>query len=448
MKGVGSLITVGIAQVAVCALFASIVPKVAAQGQSRSRSHSASNQEYADDTLIITLTPGADMDKVKDELNEVHGTVTKTLHIDAGNYSILFVKPENGKCGETIKKINEKKDKNFKSISRNQILHSSGIALPAPTDPYFSDQWNLHHIHWVEARNTYGNRQIVAPQMVDIDSGIQPINEGNELNLIKQFDCIKTDVPTPEIPFDDMDNYSSAPGHGTACNDMYGAVTDNAVDTAGVASFRANIRPRMYEFRSLNKNDNATTKSLVLALSYIANNKAALGGACPVNISIEQSGKPLWVQSPFAELAQSLYLQGSLAVFCAGDFGTDLSQYPPGYGRVVQGTDQADKLGTGSYASCYIGNNMPAAPGYNVPLIWGNHQLLSSDGTSFASPTWAACIAVLQSIKPQLTAPQADQIVLSTATQITVNSPPPGGATSSYTLRLPNLLQAVAAIAN
>jgi len=78
-------------------------------------------QPLADDTIIMSLRSGADMDKVQEVLDDVNGTVIKTLHVNADNYDILLIKPEKGKEEETIKKITDedKKDKNFKVISRN-----------------------------------------------------------------------------------------------------------------------------------------------------------------------------------------------------------------------------------------------------------------------------------------------------------------------------------------
>src|SRR5262249_2397767 len=67
-------------------------------------------QPLVDDTIILTLASGADNQKVKEVLDEVHGTVVRTLHINKENYSILFVKPEKGKEEDTIKKILSKKD--------------------------------------------------------------------------------------------------------------------------------------------------------------------------------------------------------------------------------------------------------------------------------------------------------------------------------------------------
>jgi hypothetical protein len=75
----------------------------------------------ADDTIIITTAPGADMDKVKEVLDEVHGTVINKLHIEKENYWTLFVKPEQGKADETFQTLLDKKDKNFKAITRNNL---------------------------------------------------------------------------------------------------------------------------------------------------------------------------------------------------------------------------------------------------------------------------------------------------------------------------------------
>lgn len=405
------------------------------------------SQKYADDTLIITLKPGADMEAVKETINEVHGTVVRTMHVDAGNYSILFVKPEAGKVDETMKEINDKQDKNFKSISRNRVLHRGGNArkVQLPDDPFYYEQWNLASINWTQARTDFMNSFRKVPNVVDLDSGVQPIFEKHELSNVVQYNSLNgNSEPFLETPFDDMINYNGAPGHGTACYDTYGAATANGVDTAGAASFSGNNVPREYEFRCLDSNDDASNASLISALTYIVNNQSKLGGPSPVNISIYGENPPLYDSEPYISLAQSLYSQGSLAVFCSGDSGKDNSKYSVGYSRVVQGTNSTDKLGRGTDKSDYIGNNTAAAPGYGVYLMWGNHQLLYSYGTSFASPTWAGCIAVLQSISPGLTAPQADTILFNTARS--VQSPPPGKSSPLYTLRIPNLDAAIKAL--
>ena len=449
MKTFKVLVQLTCVQLAVVIAWAGLSQLGSAQNQRHSRP-AKSKQAYADDTLIITLNPGADMDKVNEVLDDVHGTIVRTLHVDAGNYSILFVQPEPGKADETVKKISDTKDKSFKSITRNKVLKGSGTAIPnsVPNDPFFFEQWNLAALNWTQARNDFGSRFRTIPHVVDLDSGIQPIFEKHELSNVTQYNALNAKIdPFLEVPFDDMINYPGAPGHGTACFDTYGARTDNQIDTAGVASFTGSIAPHVYEFRCLNSQDNATTDAMVSAMVFVINNQAKLGGPSPVNISID-SDPPTWSSEPFMTLAQTIYSQGSLVVWCAGDYKRDDTvdyQKPKvAYARVVQGTDELGKLGGGSFGSDYLGNNTAAAPGYNVDLMWGNHQLLNSYGTSFAAPTWAGCIAVLQSISPQLTAPQADVIVFNTARS--VQSPPAGKSSPVFTLRIPNLDAAIKAL--
>jgi len=92
------------------------------QGQAQQPQNHSAGAKYADDNLIITTSPNADMDKIKALLTEEHATVIKTLHINRDNYSILFVKPEKGKANETLKSITDKKDPNIQSIGRNAVF--------------------------------------------------------------------------------------------------------------------------------------------------------------------------------------------------------------------------------------------------------------------------------------------------------------------------------------
>jgi hypothetical protein len=93
-----------------------------AQAANLNGSQANPSAAYADDTLIIVLKPGADMNEVKEVLNEVHATITGKLHANKDNYYMLFVKPEKDQVDETIKKILGKKDDNFRSISRNHVF--------------------------------------------------------------------------------------------------------------------------------------------------------------------------------------------------------------------------------------------------------------------------------------------------------------------------------------
>ena len=121
MKSTRSFIKIGISLPVIC-FFSTNVMSLPAQAQVQN--HSSTGAKYADDSLIITTSPGADMNKIKALLTDVHATVIRTLHVNRENYSLLFVKPEKGKADETLKNILAKKDKNIQSVGRNGVYRA------------------------------------------------------------------------------------------------------------------------------------------------------------------------------------------------------------------------------------------------------------------------------------------------------------------------------------
>jgi hypothetical protein len=356
--------------------------------------------------------------------------------------------PERGKADETLNKILAKKDRNFDSISRNLRLKSAGVraaTTSAPDDPYFSDQWNLATIGWTKARSVFEKRleKMSNPAIYDLDSGVQPIANSNqpshpELNNITQWNALSdASEPTSENPQDDY-------GHGTGVASVYGAVTGNDWGIAGVASFSNKNTPAIYEFRCLNAQDDIVPLTTVVSiLQFISNKQIAHLGKAPINISLQDGGlptAPYWSDQTLQRIAKTLYNQGSLLVLCAGDYGQDQSAYqPPTYLRVVQGTDSTNALGTQAEGdpSDYLGPDQPTAPGYEIKGWWDNPsppEVYSLIGTSFASPTWAGCIAVLQALDHRLSAPAADKILMDTAQKL--NSSFNGTATTVHMVDL------------
>ena len=86
-------------------------------------SSKAPNVTLADDTIVVTLEPGADVKKVNGLIKQVHGTVIHKLHIQKENYWTLMIKPEKGKENETYQKLLSKKDKSIRAVTRNLQLN-------------------------------------------------------------------------------------------------------------------------------------------------------------------------------------------------------------------------------------------------------------------------------------------------------------------------------------
>jgi DNA polymerase elongation subunit (family B) len=82
----------------------------------------SSQDKFFDDTIIITLSPGANMDEVNRVIDDVHAKVVRKMHVEKENYWILVLKPEVGKVTKTYEKLVNKKDKNFRAVDRNYSL--------------------------------------------------------------------------------------------------------------------------------------------------------------------------------------------------------------------------------------------------------------------------------------------------------------------------------------
>jgi hypothetical protein len=378
--------------------------RATAPGQLRGQQ---STSALADDTLIITLNPGANQDEVKQLLEEAHGTVIQTLHVDSDNYDILFVKPERGKFQDSIKTITKKKGKNVKAIDGNyryKALAVGDYASP-PNDPMYSYQWNLVDIGWTPAQAQLAHSQKHAAHITIIDTGCNVDPAGKEFTHVKQFNCTGDKV-TEERPVD-------VDGHGTNCVSIAAATTDNASGLAGVASFSsvAPVYVTMLRITTPQQPEEAQGAAIVTALVWALNHPAERNGRGAISMSFGGSNPPLWSVSALQTLAQSYNNHGDHLFLAAGNDSSDQSAYPEGAATVVQATDSNDQL---AFFSTTL-SSPEAAPGVNIPAIWGAGLAPALvDGTSEATPMYAACAAMIQSCYPHVNAYQAAQVLLQT----------------------------------
>lgn len=381
----------------------------------------------ADDTLIVTLYPGANQDEVKQVLDETHGTVIQTLHVDADNYDILFVKPERGKSQDTIKTIAKKRGKNFKAIDGNYSFRAllQGNYDSPPNDPNYPDQWNLVDIGWTSAQSQFQHSQKHAAHITILDTGCNTVALNRELVHVTQYNCTGSTV-VRERPVD-LD------GHGTNCASIAAATTDNASVISGVASFSsaAPVYVVMLRISTPNNPGGASGTAIVTALVWALNHQAERYGKGAISVSFGAS-QPLWSFSVVQSLAQSYNKHGDHLFLAAGNDGSDQSAYPEGAVTVVQATDSNDQL---AYFSTTL-SSPEAAPGVNIPTIWGVPLSYGTvSGTSEATPMYAACAAMIQSVYPHVNAVQAAQVLLQT------------GKTTSQGKIIPQLNAALAALA-
>jgi subtilisin family serine protease len=401
----------------------------------------APNKPQADshDLFMVSLKKDADYDKFQQFLKENNGTLVRTVKV--GSTEILVVQAEAGKAEDMQKKLKTNKEIGF--AERNKTYQLNSI----PNDPYFSAQWDLAFMFYIEGRNL-GVKVNNPVNVYFCDTGVNPLF-GEYPFAIKQYDLSN---PWHEEPKQEPPHDSAA--HGTATSTVL-CTTDNGEGLAGLANWEGNrigfIELRItHSMQPGGQEQGAEGISILNALAYIFGQiQTGRVPAGPVNLSFgdnrtASTDLTLNASPVLQALAGELRSVGSLLVLAAGNDGLeDLSA--ENQARRVAAIAQDGTIATFST----FGNFGGAAPGVQVPVYIGNFGQFGAtleDGTSFAAPHWAAAVAdVMAALPPgKNTASIADNIVYGTATVL------PGPTLASgqvMQMHIPNLNLALQAAA-
>lgn len=368
------------------------------------------DQPLADDTIIVSLRSGADKDKVKELLDDVGGAVVKTLHVNADDYDILLIKPAPGKEEETIEKIGDqdKKDRNFKLISRN--YRRRAMNGDPPNDTYYAQQ-SIELMHFSEARALAVNlRPIRTPVVYDLDTGCNTDagSTPSDLPNVVVYDFLSPNWGL-QIPAANSDPN----GHGTGVCEIMADVTNNNYQTTGLASFSQDVIPKMVECRCNNSSDFTSDAEAAGGITFILNHLSELGGPGPINIS----AGPYYNDSIIRSFAPTVYKQGCILLIAACNFGSDITgavpnPMPNGL-AVVQATNTDGE--TRASWSNFANGDPVVAPG--ITVIRNDAGFA---GTSIATPMVSGSVALLMSMF-NITGQQALNVLLATGTNVNVS---------------------------
>jgi len=450
-------------------------------------------QAAAAGTMVVQLRDHADMDKLNELLQEVHGHVIKT--IPAGPLKFLVVQGDyrqarniqarlsknesvasvvlNQTCSvqasvlpqpsisaaaksapssvsaeakkkpekkEPPKKKKEpKKKKNKKGSSGGSSSGSGSTSNSGPTNPYLLtgtpndpdlvSQWSVPYMNFEQAR----------------DSGMQYNNPLYAYYIDTGATVVPGELNNNGIQFDysDMTNPSGAQEplvdagyHGTATTTLL-CTTDNNSYLTGVANFEGNrcytvMFRCMQPWQQTSEGDVLNYVGVIGSLSYILNSNLPPG---PICMSVNSPPPNTFNANPqIQSLAQQLRQKGFVVVLPAGNWAAQDTS-PEQYVRRVAaiGSD-------GNLASFSDYGPFPAvAPGANIWVFspTNSNGLGVANGTSLSAPAWCAAILDVMGVLPpaKRNAVIADQIVLQTA-----NTTPQG-------YKCPNLYAAIQAAA-
>lgn len=274
-------------------------------------------------------------------------------------------------------------------VEPNYLFKASDLSNPS--DPLFSNQWNLKRIQFPQAWvfSSGGDQQV---KVAVIDTGVyknHPDFEG--VTFLDGYDFVNNDTD----PTDDQ-------GHGTFIAGIIAAKADNNIGIAGIA-WGTSIIP----VKGLDNRGFGTMANLATATVYAADQ-----GAFVINMSW---GNP-YPQAPNRTLAEALEYaknKGAILVAAAGNSGDDIANgyYPANDPNViaVSAINNEDKRPDFSNYGAKIAL---AAPGVDITSL-----AISSDpvngyqtasGTSASAPHITALSALIKSRFPGYT---GDQII-------------------------------------
>jgi subtilisin family serine protease len=258
-----------------------------------------------------------------------------------------------------------------------------------PNDPLFDRQWSLRKIDAPAAwEMTLGSPTIV---VAVIDTGVDLAHPDLQARLVPGRNLLDSELP----PQDDG-------GHGTHVAGTIAATINNNMGVAGVAP-GVSIMP----IKALRANGSGKDTTVAQGVMWAADN-----GARIINMSFGGAE----VSRPLSEAISYAARKGIITVVAAGNEGIDTPSYPAATepNIAVAATDQNDRRGPYSNFGTWI---VISAPGTGIWSTWwgGQSSYRIDNGTSMAAPHVSGVIALMLSVRPDMTIPEITGILRSTA---------------------------------
>lgn len=293
--------------------------------------------------------------------------------------------------------------------------------ISTPNDTDFGSQWSLNKIKATEAWdvNPGGTNVVVAV----VDNAIQTNHPDLAANMVAGKDMSSEADVDPNPP---NANFS----HGTHVAGIVSAVTNNSLGIAAAANNKVKIMPIKAT------PDGGNSNSIYYGFEGII--WAVDHGAKIVSLS--------WGGPGFSQLEQDVinyaYNNGVLIVAAAGNENNDESSYPAAYEHVISVASLDASDARSSFSS--YGNTVDiSAPGRGILSTIPFGSYASFNGTSMATPLISSCLGYIWSCFPSLSLTQLEQVLKSTADDISSVNPSFIGKLGAGRV---NLLNAVACL--
>jgi thermitase len=197
-------------------------------------------------------------------------------------------------------------------------------------------------------------------------------------------------------------------GHGTHCAGIAGAVTNNGVGVASLA--RTTEYFDITSVKVLRAQGSGTQKDIISGII-----EAVDAGADVISMSLGGFSTQAR-QRAYNQAVRYATDKGCIVVAAAGNSNRDAAGYTPVNARGVIGVSAIDQDLQRAQFSNRVGrlDMAVAAPGVGIYSTKPDNNYNSHNGTSMATPFVSGLLGLMKSIRPDLTAKEAYQILEST----------------------------------
>lgn len=298
----------------------------------------------------------------------------------------LLIEVENPK--ETIEELSMRSD--VVSVTLDHDLELAYV----PSDTYYTDyQWNLKNMGLESVWGiTVGIPSVI---IAVIDTGVGPYSDFG--TIVNGADMAGTVVLEDTYP----GQYSSDGGyHGTAVASLISSQM-NAYGIAGMAPGVAIMPVKVFPTGSGKASTLTVAEGVVWAVDH---------GADIINLSLGGDDP----QSELEEAVEYANTHGVMVVAASGNDGyTDRISYPARYDGVIAVGSSNQGNQVSSFSNRGPGLDI-VAPGESILLYYRVNQSFSwFSGTSFAAPTIAAALGLLESAFPTLSDDMKERLLYS-----------------------------------